>query len=313
MPELHFQKGSVLVIVLLLVFFGLILAGGYVFKDKIFIAETKPQTTVIIPTPTIDPYTGWTSYSSQRYGFSIKYPQVLQVSDREILMDYGVRQIVMLSQTSPFMEISISTTPVSDDFLLSKLEGKFDKSEIIVDKFPATKYSGLSGAVGNVYRELVFFQKGDATYFIKMSMLGNHDLLNKILATFEFPGDKNLDFETIEVRQLSDYAKTIKSPVAINSIDEWEKIIDQPEIHVDFRKETVIAAFLNARIGGYNVNISEISDKVDHVDVVIAETSPGKNCLVTQATEFKNHIVKLPKITKPVKFRTENIMYDCID
>lgn len=124
---------------------------------------------------------------------------------------------------------------------------------------------------------------------------------------------KDLDFETIKVKKFTDYSRTMTEPLVINNMDEWNKVVNQPEIGINFREETVLAAFFNATTGGYSIKISKISDKGDFIEVVVEQTSPGKGCLVTQATEFNSHLVKLQKITKTVKFKTENIMYDCID
>lgn len=123
--------------------------------------------------------------------------------------------------------------------------------------------------------------------------------------------EKMLNFETIPARNFTDYARNVTEPLVVNDIDGWEKIVNQPEIGIDFKKYTVIAVLMSVMTGGYNIQVKEVVDKGESIDVVILKTRPGKNCFVTQAVTFYSHVIKLQKISKAVNFIVQDEIRDC--
>jgi hypothetical protein len=74
-----------------------------------------------------------------------------------------------------------------------------------------------------------------------------------------------------------------------------------PEIN--FSKEMVLAAFGGEHSsGGYRIQIIQVNDRPYFVEVTINSTAPQAGQPVTAAFTYPYHIVKVPRIDKPVRF-----------
>jgi hypothetical protein len=81
---------------------------------------------------------------------------------------------------------------------------------------------------------------------------------------------------------------------------------------VDFTKNSVVAVFIGQRSnGGFMVTIDSITEGSKFVNVNIIETTPGPNCMTTQALTRPFAIVKIPKTDKKPVFKTRQIVKDC--
>lgn len=88
----------------------------------------------------------------------------------------------------------------------------------------------------------------------------------------------------------------------------------QPEAPaVDFSKYTVIAVFQGTKNnGGYTIKIDKISyDEDGNVKVSVIETSPGSNCVTTDAITHPYYIVKIPKTDAKVLFDVKQEVFNC--
>lgn len=111
-----------------------------------------------------------------------------------------------------------------------------------------------------------------------------------------------------------------KREVLLNKNDDYQKLmtevysnLDQlPRIPVlDFTKYSVVAVFLGTRSnGGYMVSIDSIIEG-KNLTVNITETTPGKNCMVTDAITRPFSLVKIPKTELKPVFKTKQIVKDC--
>lgn len=133
-------------------------------------------------------------------------------------------------------------------------------------------------------------------------------------------GDKEkLSFEVI--REGSYSAITDKREVIIYNESEYQalmndvyKNLDQkPNIpSVDFKKNSLVAVFIGSRTsGGFEVKIDNVTDGSDYLTVNVTETTPGKNCAVTDAITSPYVIVKIAKTEKKGQFKTKKIEKDC--
>ncbi|NOS86813.1 MAG: protease complex subunit PrcB family protein [Ignavibacteria bacterium] len=112
-----------------------------------------------------------------------------------------------------------------------------------------------------------------------------------------------------------------KREILLNNNDDYQKLMTQvysnldqmPRIPVvDFNKNSVVAVFIGNRSnGGYMVVIDSISEGSKNLTVNITETTPGKNCMVTDAITRPFSLVKIPKTELKPVFKTKQIVKDC--
>lgn len=76
---------------------------------------------------------------------------------------------------------------------------------------------------------------------------------------------------------------------------------------VDFSREIVAAVFLGTRpTGGYRVDITAARREAEALVIDFVERRPQPGALVTQALTSPFHIVRLPQVDLPVRFRAAN-------
>lgn len=112
-----------------------------------------------------------------------------------------------------------------------------------------------------------------------------------------------------------------KRQVLLTNNDDYQKLMaevyknfDQlPRIpEVDFTKNDVVAVFMGTRSsGGYGISVDKIIKRSDAVTVYINETTPGKNCMSTDALTQPYQLVKVPKLDQKVKYITKEKVKDC--
>src|SRR3990167_10377927 len=103
---------------------------------------------------------------------------------------------------------------------------------------------------------------------------------------------KEIQFEKIEESVYSE-SPTEKKNLVINSPDEWQKLNPNSSTNIDFNQNTIIAVFAGPKsTGGYSIQVEKITDPGQNIVVNVRETSPGTNCLVTQALTDPRQIIK---------------------
>ncbi|WP_166666209.1 protease complex subunit PrcB family protein [Myroides indicus] len=94
----------------------------------------------------------------------------------------------------------------------------------------------------------------------------------------------------------------------ITNQTDWQNLIDQmnsvdptaPETDVDFNNYEVIAVFDEGKTtGGYSIDIINITEFEKEIEVEVDRLHKGND---TQIATKPFHIVKIPKINKPVVF-----------
>ncbi|CAN5457257.1 hypothetical protein BH10BAC5_BH10BAC5_10110 [soil metagenome] len=82
---------------------------------------------------------------------------------------------------------------------------------------------------------------------------------------------------------------------------------------IDFSKYIVIAVFQGTKNnGGYSIKIEKIRYEEDgNVKVTVIETSPGRNCVTTDAITHPYYIVKIPKTDEKIVFIVKQEVFDC--
>ena len=72
---------------------------------------------------------------------------------------------------------------------------------------------------------------------------------------------------------------------------------------VDFGQEMIIAAALGTRsTGGYNVLLTQATEDASAVHIQVVETSPGPDCVTTQALSQPIDLARAPRRDAPVQF-----------
>ncbi len=107
----------------------------------------------------------------------------------------------------------------------------------------------------------------------------------------------------------------------INNKDEYDKLMKDVYMNLDqmpkvpvvnFEKNTLVAFFSGARnTGGYMVNIDSIMEGSKNLTVMVTETKPGKNCVVTDAITKPFVIMKIPKTDKKAVYKYNEIINEC--
>jgi len=113
----------------------------------------------------------------------------------------------------------------------------------------------------------------------------------------------------------------VKKQVVLQKDSEYQKLWDEvymnldqmPRIpDVDLNKFTVIAVFMGIKnTGGYDIKIEKIKSKGDKLLVNVTESSPGTNCMVTDAISKPYEFVKIKKTDKEIEFNINYITKDC--
>jgi len=129
----------------------------------------------------------WKIYTNDKYGFGIRYPQGMELSEKPYsIYNYSIFEVELKKIKFLF---SIKITKTKDlNYLLNIPEAKSIKEIIIngVTGEEAEYPSATESIINNAY----FFEKGDETYVISAIDYNNLsesiDLYKKILSTFKF-------------------------------------------------------------------------------------------------------------------------------
>ncbi len=114
------------------------------------------------------------------------------------------------------------------------------------------------------------------------------------------------DSKQVVIRNESEFKAKFKE---VNSI-----FFPEPEApEIDFNKYTVIAVFQGTKNnGGYTIKIEKIRyDEDGNVKVTVIETSPGRNCVTTDAITHPYYIAKIPKTDAKVVFDVKQEVFNC--
>lgn len=85
--------------------------------------------------------------------------------------------------------------------------------------------------------------------------------------------------------------------------DLWVNKLEEEMFEINFDEKMVLAVFLGEKpSGGYNVEITEIIETDTTLEVMVSETSPGEDDMVTMALTYPGHVVELDRCVKEVVF-----------
>lgn len=92
-----------------------------------------------------------------------------------------------------------------------------------------------------------------------------------------------------------------------------QNVSPPPELpSVDFTKEMlVVAALGERRSGGFSIAIDSASSTASGAMVVVHVTTPGPQCMNTQAITSPVDVARIPRITGTVQFRDRVTVDDC--
>ena len=96
-------------------------------------------------------------------------------------------------------------------------------------------------------------------------------------------------------------------------IEVYKNLDQMPRIPVvDFTKNSLVAVFLGSKpSGGYFAGIDNIMESSKTLEVNVTETTPGKNCMVSDVLTAPYVIVKIPKTEKKAVYKYKTIAKDC--
>jgi len=115
-------------------------------------------------------------------------------------------------------------------------------------------------------------------------------------------------------RVLSEVYSGIDQPrrLVIREADVWHEFWDEamgqrtpvpsaPEI--DFESQMIVAAAMGRRgTGGYSIDITDVSRAGNALTATVVETSPGPDCMLTQAFTAPVVAVSVPRTDGPVEY-----------
>lgn len=92
-----------------------------------------------------------------------------------------------------------------------------------------------------------------------------------------------------------------------------QNVSPQPELPlVDFTKEMlVVAALGERRSGGFSIVIDSASSTASGAMVVVHVTTPGPQCMNTQAITSPVDVARIPRVAGTVQFRDRATVDDC--
>lgn len=136
-----------------------------------------------------------------------------------------------------------------------------------------------------------------------------------------------LDGEPVEVIRLAETlpahysGMTQRERVVVRTPAEWEIVWRRmwaghsplpPVPAVDFERHVLLVAAMGSRpTGGYHIRIAEAAALADEVAVRVVETSPSRGCITTQAFTAPVDVVKLPRTSRQIQFRTAEVVHEC--
>lgn len=86
-------------------------------------------------------------------------------------------------------------------------------------------------------------------------------------------------------------------------IDLWVDTLEQEMMEVDFNESMVLAVFTGEKpSGGYQVEITQIFETDDTIEVMVLETAPGADDMVTMALTYPGHVIAMKTSDKEVIF-----------
>lgn len=81
---------------------------------------------------------------------------------------------------------------------------------------------------------------------------------------------------------------------------------------VDFERSMVIVAATGSRpTGGYEIEVESVHRHGESLFVVVRATSPGDDCMVTQALTAPTTAVRVPRVDGDVEFVEEESVHEC--
>ena len=97
----------------------------------------------------------------------------------------------------------------------------------------------------------------------------------------------------------------------------WKQIASQqqpspPPPDIDFSREMLIVVAMGQRnTGGFGIIVDGVYKRDKKLEVVVKSTSPGNNCMTTQALTQPVDIVRVQKSDYSVVFREIDVRNDC--
>jgi len=147
-------------------------------------------------------YREWPMYANDQYGFSVRYPQALSVSAREISqLDYpSVSSIVVFNNSDDSLpaagtSITISRLPLAESDNWEEIINQWRDREIVLSEqelsvaglkarqlWISTPQAGTNG----ICEDIVFVKKGDQVFIFQSVGVDNQSLFFQMLETVKF-------------------------------------------------------------------------------------------------------------------------------
>jgi hypothetical protein len=116
---------------------------------------------------------------------------------------------------------------------------------------------------------------------------------------------QGLDFETLFLTTDSRHEEEMFYIIGDEEafIDLWVDSLEQEMVEVDFNENMVLAVFMGEKVsGGYQVEITEVIETDDSIEIMVKETVPGEDDMVTMALTYPGHVIVVKESDKEVIF-----------
>ncbi|HEV8361402.1 MAG TPA: protease complex subunit PrcB family protein [Candidatus Thermoplasmatota archaeon] len=85
-----------------------------------------------------------------------------------------------------------------------------------------------------------------------------------------------------------------------------------PAPTIDFARQHVVAAFWGEKnTGGYGIQVLNITEKDDHVGILVQRGTAGPNCMTIEVLTYPSDLVASERFTKAERFVFEDVVKDC--
>ena len=117
-------------------------------------------------------------------------------------------------------------------------------------------------------------------------------------------------FENIRVEVPSVFFED-REAFLINSAEEYEETFGEGA-DIDFGEHSVIAVFSGEKpTGGYEIEITGITETTNRIKINVLETIPGEDCVVIQVITFPYDVVLIESTEKTPEFVFEETILEC--
>jgi len=270
----------------------------------------------------------WTTFTSQTYGFSIKFPPEWEYNSQGTETTFAPKGAtgsallkISVKNENPGQTIEAQKKQFSSDYTFK------EETETTLAGEKAIKLSFTKKTDQNIAPNVYLIEKNNRIYILSGEGLAGiyNEIVKKMIGTFKFVttniSEEEIAFDVLSAGSISSETAIEEKNYVFKTNEEfkevWEKVYDfaeQPKSlpQVDFAESMVIAVIAKQTTNtGFEIEISKIIETQTNLDVIIKETTASSGCIVTQQMNQPFEFIKIEKTDKEIKFTPQEEVKKC--